>query len=181
MQTLNQQDLAALSAKAACAPRLRANQNFHAQLEDPIQRLAIAMEPDTYVRPHRHDHSWEMLMIALSGAFEVIVFDEAGVVQGRHRLGEDGARVFEMPANTWHSVVSLLPGSVVFEVKHGPYLPLQDQNLAAWSPAEAPSAYRRCWISCAAPKRASASTAKPSPGQTAKQISLPAAAPLFTV
>ncbi|MCP1288637.1 WbuC family cupin fold metalloprotein [Chromobacterium sp. S0633] len=135
MLTLNQQDLAALSAKAACAPRLRANQNFHVQLEDPIQRLAIAMEPDTYVRPHRHDHSWEML-IALSGAFEVIVFDEAGVVQGRHRLGADGARVFEMPANTWHSVVSLQPGSVVFEVKHGPYLPLQDQNLAAWSPVE---------------------------------------------
>ncbi|WP_434630993.1 WbuC family cupin fold metalloprotein [Chromobacterium sp. CV08] len=136
MKTIDNQDLAALSAKAACAPRLRAHHNVHAELDDSIQRLAIAMEPDTYVRPHRHPGSPELLIV-LSGALDWIEFDAAGeTVVGRHRLGDGGARVFEMPENTWHSVVSLAPGTVVFEVKRGPYLPLPEADVAAWAPAE---------------------------------------------
>ncbi|AUH52799.1 cupin fold metalloprotein, WbuC family [Chromobacterium sp. ATCC 53434] len=136
MKTINNQDLAALSAKASCAPRLRAHHNIHAELGDSIQRLAIAMEPDTYVRPHRHPGSPELLIV-LSGALDWIAFDADGeTVVGRHRLGDGGARVFEMPENTWHSVVSLEPGTVVFEVKRGPYLPLPEADVAAWAPAE---------------------------------------------
>jgi cupin fold WbuC family metalloprotein len=136
MKTLTQQDLADLSAKAACAPRLRAHHNLHEQLDDGIQRLAIAMEPDTYVRPHRHPGSPELLIV-LNGALDWIEFDAAGeTVVARHRLGEGGARVFEMAPNTWHSVVSLQPGTVVFEVKRGPYLPLASADQADWAPAE---------------------------------------------
>ncbi|OHX13579.1 WbuC family cupin fold metalloprotein [Chromobacterium sphagni] len=136
MKTLNNQDLAALSAQAACAPRLRAHHNIHSELDDVIQRLAIAMEPDTYVRPHRHPGSPELLIV-LSGALDWIEFDAAGeTVVARYRLGEGGVRVFEAPANTWHSVVSLEPGSVVFEVKRGPYQPIPATDLAEWSPAE---------------------------------------------
>ena len=49
------------SQQAQQSPRQRANCNLHPQLDDPIQRLAIAMEPGTYVRPHRHPHTWELL------------------------------------------------------------------------------------------------------------------------
>ncbi|QEL57473.1 WbuC family cupin fold metalloprotein [Chromobacterium paludis] len=136
MKLLTQSDLADLSAKAAAAPRLRAHHNLHEQLEDDIQRLAIAMEPDTYVRPHRHPGSPELLIV-LSGALDWIAFEDDGLtVAARHRLGEGGARVFEMPAHTWHSVVSLQPGTVVFEVKRGPYQPIPQADLAAWAPAE---------------------------------------------
>ncbi|MEN7433109.1 WbuC family cupin fold metalloprotein [Chromobacterium sp. TRC.1.1.SA] len=136
MKTLTNQDLADLSAKAACAPRLRAHHNIHTELDDVVQRLAIAMEPDTYVRPHRHPGSPELL-IMLSGALDWIEFDASGeTVAARHRLGDGGARAFEMPAGTWHSVVSLEPGSVVFEVKRGPYQPLPESDQAAWAPTE---------------------------------------------
>ncbi|POZ63206.1 WbuC family cupin fold metalloprotein [Chromobacterium alticapitis] len=136
MKTLTNETLAELSAKAAAAPRLRAHHNLHEQLEDDIQRLAIAMEPDTYVRPHRHANSPELL-IMLAGALDWIEFDAAGeTVVARHRLGEGGARVFEMPAGAWHSVISLEPGSVVFEIKRGPYLPQSAAEMAAWAPAE---------------------------------------------
>jgi len=138
MLTLSHSDLDTLSSTAAAAPRLRANRNFHAELSAPVQRLAIAMEPGTYVRPHRHSHSWELLTV-LRGSFEVIIFDDAGVVSERIKLGEE-ARVLAMPANTWHSVQSCEPGSVVFEVKLGPYAPLTEENLAAWSPAEGDAA-----------------------------------------
>jgi len=135
MKSLNRLDLEALSVKAAASPRLRAHHNFHAELSAPVQRLAIAMEPGTYVRPHRHSSTWEVLC-PLAGAFDLVVFDEKGCVLSRHRLGREGAAVFELPPATWHAVVSLELGSVVFEVKQGPYLPLSAPDLAGWSPAE---------------------------------------------
>jgi len=122
-----------LSQQAQQSPRLRANHNLHTELPDPIQRLAIAMEPDTYVRPHRHAHTWELLT-ALRGRFVVLLFDEAGVVTSRTVLGEE-CRVIEFPANTWHAVLSLDSGGVIFEVKHGPYAPLTDKDFASWGKA----------------------------------------------
>lgn len=123
--------LATLSEQAQQSPRLRANQNLHEELSDPIQRLAIAMEPDTLIVPHRHPQTWEMLL-PLSGRFVVLLFDDAGTVQQRIVLGEE-SRVLEFPANTWHAVLSLDQGGVIFEVKHGPYAPINEADIAPWS------------------------------------------------
>ncbi|SFN24675.1 cupin fold metalloprotein, WbuC family [Formivibrio citricus] len=127
-----------LSAAAKQSPRLRANLNLHPELDDPIQRLAIAMEPGTWVRPHRHPHTWELLY-PLNGRFVVLHFDESGVVIDRTVLGEDCA-VLENPAGAWHAVLSLDEGGVIFEVKHGPYMPIAPQDYAPWSPAEGDAA-----------------------------------------
>ncbi|MGV8352525.1 WbuC family cupin fold metalloprotein, partial [Pseudomonas aeruginosa] len=56
MKQITLSDMQQQSEAAASAPRLRAHRNFHPELSDPIQRLAIAMEPGTYIRPHRHRH-----------------------------------------------------------------------------------------------------------------------------
>ncbi|EBF7750491.1 cupin fold metalloprotein, WbuC family, partial [Salmonella enterica] len=45
MKQLTFNDLRKQSAQAANSPRLRAHHNFHPELSDPVQRLAIAMEP----------------------------------------------------------------------------------------------------------------------------------------
>ena len=42
----------------------------------------------------------------------------------------------EVPAGTWHTVVVLEPGTVLFEFKQGPYAPLSDKDFARWAPAE---------------------------------------------
>lgn len=131
--------LDALSQQAQASLRRRANLNLHTRLDDPIQRLAIAMEPDTYVRPHRHPHTWELLY-PLAGRFVVLHFDEAGRLGARTVLGAD-SRVIETPAGGWHAVLSLDPGAVIFEVKHGPYQPISAADYAPWSPAaETPGA-----------------------------------------
>jgi cupin fold WbuC family metalloprotein len=131
--------LADLAQQAQASPRRRANLNLHERLDDPIQRLAIAMEPDTYVRPHRHPHTWELLC-PLAGRFVVLHFDAAGAVTGRAVLGAE-SRVIETPAGGWHAVLSLDPGAVIFEVKHGPYTPIAEGDYAPWSPAaDAPGA-----------------------------------------
>ncbi|WP_249678332.1 WbuC family cupin fold metalloprotein [Pseudomonas abieticivorans] len=134
MKKITPAAISALAAKAQQSPRLRANLNLHEQLPDPIQRLAIAMEPGTYVRMHRHPHTWELLH-SLAGRFVVLNFDEAGVVTERVVLGEECAMV-EIPAGVWHAVLSLDAGGVIFEVKHGPYTPIAEQDYFPGSPAE---------------------------------------------
>jgi len=130
--------LDSLSGKAKDSTRKRAHHNLHPELGDPVQRLCIAMEPDTYVRPHRHSdpETWEILMI-LRGSAVILFFDDTGKVFDRAVLTADGkTRAVEFPANTWHAPVSLETNTVVFEVKQGPYVPLAETNLAAWAPPE---------------------------------------------
>jgi cupin fold WbuC family metalloprotein len=103
-------------------------------LSDLVQRLAIAMEPGTYVRPHRHPHTFELLT-PLSGRFLVLHFDENGNVTHRAVLGED-CKVLETDAGTWHAVLSLDKGGVIFEVKQGAYQPVAEQDMAPWAPTE---------------------------------------------
>jgi len=134
LKQITPQILDQLAAQAQASPRRRANHNLHEQLADPIQRLAIAMEPDTYVRPHRHPHTWELLY-PLRGRFVVLHFDEGGTVIERTVLGAESA-VVENAAGVWHAVLSLDVGGVIFEVKHGPYMPIAPEDYAPWSSAE---------------------------------------------
>ena len=130
MKKIGASHLIELVKAAQKSPRHRANLNLHETLQDPIQRLAIAMEPDTFIRPHRHSHTWEMLF-PLKGRFAVLIFSDDGLVTDRVVLGEEVA-ILEIPAGQWHSVLSLDSGGVIFEVKHGPYTPITDKDCAKW-------------------------------------------------
>lgn len=111
MKYITFSDMQQQSDAAARSPRLRAHRNFHPELTDPVQRLAIAMEPGTYIRPHRHPHTFELLL-ALSGRFVVLTFDDLGYVTRRIVLGEE-CTALEMDAGTWHAVLSLDAGGVI--------------------------------------------------------------------
>ena len=54
MKQITLSDMQQQSEAAASAPRLRAHRNFHPELSDPIQRLAIAMEPGRRPAGCRH-------------------------------------------------------------------------------------------------------------------------------
>jgi len=128
--------LTALAEQAAASSRRRKNLNLHEALDDPVQRFINAFEPDTYVRPHRHADKWE-LFVLLQGAAAVMTFDEIGRVDERVELNTaNGARVIEIPQARWHTLVSLATGTVLFEVKRGPYDPNIPADYAPWSPAE---------------------------------------------
>ena len=140
-------DLDQLARSAQSSPRRRANLNLHTELSDPVQRLAIAMEPDTVVLPHRHRQTWELLL-PLRGRFVVLLLGDDGVVSGRCVLGESEA-MLEMPAGQWHAVLSLDVGGVIFEVKRGPYLPIDAADFAPWAAAQTPALLD--WYACAQP------------------------------
>jgi cupin fold WbuC family metalloprotein len=138
IRVIGNAELTRLSSAAAGAARRRKNLNIHPVLDDPVQRLFNAMEPGTYVRPHRHARSegWE-LMLAVRGAFSLLAFDERGKVIARADLeAGTGDAAVEIPGYVWHAAVAMAPGTVMFEVKPGPYRSLDDKDFALWAPQE---------------------------------------------
>lgn len=138
MKQIDKTLLDSLTETAKGSNRHRAHFNLHPELHDPVQRLCIAMEPETYVRPHRHSdpETWEVLMI-LRGSLALNFFDDSGKLVDRKILSAKGPlAAIEFPQSTWHAPASLEPGTVVFEVKQGPYKPIADVNMASWAPAE---------------------------------------------
>jgi cupin fold WbuC family metalloprotein len=126
------------SAAARASPRLRKNHNFHASESEPSNRLLNAMEPGSYVVPHRHlDPNKDETFVVIRGRFGLILFDENGAVTHRAVLDCAGPTFgVTIPHGTFHSLVSLAPGSVFFESKGGPYAALTADERAAWAPAE---------------------------------------------
>jgi len=134
--------LDALTEKARSLPRLRANYNLHPTESDPVQRFLNAIEPGSYVRPHRHVNppKWELFTI-LRGRAVVLLFNDAGTVTERYELSAAGPlHALEIAAGRWHTIAAVESGTVLFEYKAGPYQPLADKDFAAWAPSEgAPS------------------------------------------
>jgi len=130
--------LDALTAAAKASPRRRKNLNFHAQDAHPAHRLLNAVEPDSYVQPHRHlQPNKDETLVALRGAFGLVFFDDAGAVTQTAVIRAQGELIgANIPRGVFHSLVSLTPGSVFLEAKAGPYVAATDKELAPWAPAE---------------------------------------------
>lgn len=128
----------ALSAAARAAPRRRINRNFHPADSHPAHRFLNAVEPGSYIRPHRHpDPLKDETFVALRGAFGVVLFDDAGKVSDKKVIRAGGDLVgAHIPAGVFHALVALEPGSAFFEVKAGPYDAKTDKEWGAWAPAE---------------------------------------------
>ncbi len=129
------------SEKAKVSARKRMNYNFHKEAAATLQRMLNAMEPGTYVRPHKHENPDKVeAFFILRGRMVVVEYSEDGKITDHMVLdaskGQFGA---EIAPRVWHNVISLEPGSVAYEVKDGPYDPQTDKNFASWAPAEGDS------------------------------------------
>lgn len=134
---LRRSGLEELSRAAALAPRRRLNRNLH-EMDDAVHRLLNAIEPGSWVQPHRHlDPPRSETIVVVAGALGLVVYDDGGGVLETARL-EPGGAAFgaDLPAGTWHGLVALLPGTVFFETKPGPYVAPAPQDRAPWAPAE---------------------------------------------
>jgi len=138
VRTIDGALLDAVVREARAAPRRRKNFNLHASEAEACNRLLNAVEPDSYIVPHRHlDPGKDETFVVLRGRFGVATFDDAGRVAGTHVLGAGGDCLgIDIPHGTWHTLVALEPGSVFLETKGGPYAPLGADERAGWAPAE---------------------------------------------
>ncbi|MCA2960299.1 MAG: WbuC family cupin fold metalloprotein [Silvanigrellales bacterium] len=110
--------------EAQASPRKRRNHNFHRH-EEAVQRLLNALQPGTYIPPHKHEGSdkFEMFVV-LQGEVGCFLFDETGGITKSARLGTNGeAMGIEIPGETYHTLVCLAPDTVILEIKEGPYTP----------------------------------------------------------
>ena len=121
MKLITEELLDTVTSRAKENSRLRMNYNFHASMDAPIHRLLNALEPGTYLPPHRHTDKEETYLV-LRGSLLAFFYDDAGNVTDKVCL------------NTWHSIIALESGTVIFEIKKGPYQPLPSEDLASWAP-----------------------------------------------
>ncbi len=137
LQYINSDLLATVTQQAQSSSRRRKNYNFH-QENEALNRLLNAVEPDSYVCPHRHaTPPKDECILLLQGKGAAIVFEETGDLKQIYLLDPDqGKWGIDIPGGTFHTIIALKTSSVFYEVKLGPYVPTSDKEFASWAPRE---------------------------------------------
>lgn len=138
MIKINENLIEKVSAIARSSIRKRTNLNFHDKSEALMQRMLNAMEPGTYIQPHKHENPDKSeAFFCLRGKILVVEFEEDGQVRDHILLdASKGNYGCEINPRTYHCIVSMETGSVAYELKDGPYDPTIDKHFAPWAPAE---------------------------------------------
>ena len=124
---IDDQLLDKVAAKAEESPRLRLNYNLHNSLDAKAQRLINVLLPGTPLPVHRHRHTAETYVI-LRGKMFVVFYNDLGAQTERYLLDPtQGNYGVQIPAGQWHGIEVIEP-SAIFEVKDGPYMPLEPED-----------------------------------------------------
>lgn len=117
-----------VTAEAEDSPRLRMNYNLHDSLDAKAQRLINVLLPGTPLPIHRHRHTAETYVI-LRGKLFVVFYNDMGAQTERYILDPcQGNYGVQIPAGQWHGIEVIEP-SAIFEVKDGPYTPLEPEDI----------------------------------------------------
>lgn len=129
MHLINTELLDEISLQAQHSPRLRMNYNLHTSMDAKAQRLLNALEIGTILPIHRHPHTAETYCL-LRGKIRVMFYDdEQQMTESTIVSPADGRFGVHIPENQWHTLEVLEPGSVLLEVKDGPYTPLTEIDI----------------------------------------------------
>jgi cupin fold WbuC family metalloprotein len=114
-----------LSDRAKASERLRMNHNFHDSNDSKSQRLLNALEPGTVVPLHKHDTTAETYII-VRGSIRVDFYTTEDTITESAVLDPlKGCYGINIPAGQLHTLEVLQPGTVIFECKDGPYIPIR--------------------------------------------------------
>jgi cupin fold WbuC family metalloprotein len=118
--------------------RLRTILPFHKSEGDLLHRMLNALQPGSYVRPHRHQTIPKPeVFLVLRGAMDFVVFDDDGGITHAGRLAAGSERFgVDVQPGLFHTLMVREPDTVIYEVKLGPYEPASDKDFAPWAPAE---------------------------------------------
>lgn len=104
--------------------------------EDPVQIILNAIEPESYLRPHRHPDKSETRFI-IQGKVAVVSFNDQGEIVKAAIMDETGHNfAVDTPPGVYDMLISLEVGFVVLAVTQGPYREETHKQLAPWAPAE---------------------------------------------
>lgn len=129
MKLIDKSLLDTVTSGAKESNRLRMNYNFHDSLDAPCQRLLNALEPETIVPIHRHQHTAETYIL-LRGKLRMMFYnDDKEIIEETVLSSESTNYGIHIPAGVWHAMEVLASGTVIFETKDGPYMPIQECDI----------------------------------------------------
>ena len=129
MKIIDKSLLDTVTSGAKESNRLRMNYNFHDSLDAPCQRLLNALEPGTIVPIHRHQHTSETYIL-LRGKLRMMFYnDDKEIIEETVLSSESTNYGIHIPAGVWHAMEVLASGTVIFETKDGPYMPIQECDI----------------------------------------------------
>lgn len=116
--------LDSLTEKAKASPRLRANYDLRNSENDQSQRMLNAIEPGSLLPIHRHQKTSETV-VCLRGKLVWEYYDELErICTEAIEVSPNGPVVaINVPIGQWHTVHAVESGSVILEMKEGPYEP----------------------------------------------------------
>jgi cupin fold WbuC family metalloprotein len=131
MEIIDEELLNITTKKAAESARLRMNHNFHVSPDSKAQRLLNALEPGTVLPIHRHRETAETYIV-LRGSLKLFLYTEDRQLISATEINPV-REVYgvNIPAGQWHTLEVLESGTVIFEVKDGPYQPLSEEDMLA--------------------------------------------------
>jgi len=129
MKIIDSELLDSVSSQSVVNPRLRMNHNLHDRLDAKVQRMLNALEPGTVLPIHRHLHTPETYIL-LRGSLCVKLYNESKELIDSEILSHnEGKYGVDIPAGQFHTLEVLESGTVIFEVKEGPFKALQSEDI----------------------------------------------------
>lgn len=118
-----------LTAQAKASPRLRMNYDLRNSDADSSQRMLNAIEPGSELPVHRHRFSSETVVI-LRGHLRETFYDPGKRVTAVYDLVAGGDVIaLNIPLGQWHTAEAMESGTVIIEMKDGPYVPTGPEDI----------------------------------------------------
>jgi cupin fold WbuC family metalloprotein len=139
--TIGAEDIEVLRQAVRKTPKRRVRINAHPGSDDELHEMIIAIEPGSYIRPHKHPGKSEAFHI-IEGQVDIVVFSEAGEVERIVSLAAKGGRhpfYYRMSTPHFHTLIIRSDLLVVHEITNGPFLPT-GTIYAAFAPEEGDTA-----------------------------------------
>jgi cupin fold WbuC family metalloprotein len=135
--TIGTEEIALLKAAVSKSPNGRVRINAHANGDDRLHEMFIAIRPDSYIRPHKHPNKTESFHLVY-GEVDIVVFEDDGRIRQVVPLGAgDPARAFyyRMSKPFFHTLVIHSDLLVVHEITNGPFQP-SETVFASFAPED---------------------------------------------
>lgn len=118
-------ELDTLKAAVKASPKRRARINAHPDGEDALHEMIIAIDPTSYIRPHKHPGKSEAFHI-IEGDVDIVVFDDEGEIDRVVALGAPGSGrsfYYRMSKPFFHTLIIRSDMLIVHEITNGPFRP----------------------------------------------------------
>ena len=122
---IGEAELNALRAAVKASAKRRARINAHPDGEDALHEMIIAIDPSSYIRPHKHPGKSEAFHI-IEGEVDIVVFTDDGEIDRIVPLGPPGSGrsfYYRMSQAFFHTLIIRSDVLIVHEITNGPFRP----------------------------------------------------------